>query len=75
MTFLAPFDLANASFELTLQYLRAFVIEWFDQNPLGQVGVIVLRDRLAETLIPMGGGLECNEAYARQSTRDHHSIV
>jgi len=30
-------------------------LEWFDQNPLGQVGVIILRDRLSETLIPMGG--------------------
>lgn len=46
---------ADPRFQLTLQYLRAFVLEWFDQNPLGQVGVIILRDRLAETLIPMGG--------------------
>lgn len=29
--------------------------EWFDQNPLGQIGVILMRDRLSETLIPMGG--------------------
>jgi hypothetical protein len=33
------------------------VIEWFDQNPLGQVGIIVLRDRLSEVLVPMGGEL------------------
>jgi len=42
-------------FELTLQYLRSFVVEWFDQNPLGQVGVILLRDRLAEVLVPICG--------------------
>lgn len=30
-------------------------MEWFDQNPLGQVGVVLIRDRLAETLVPMGG--------------------
>lgn len=42
-------------FELTLQYVRTYIVEWFDQNPLGQVGVILLRDRLSETLIPMGG--------------------
>lgn len=31
--------------------------EWFDQNPLGQVGIILLRDRLSEVLVPMGGEL------------------
>lgn len=25
---------------MTLQYLRGFVMEWFDQNPLGQVSPI-----------------------------------
>ncbi|TXT04352.1 hypothetical protein VHUM_04119 [Vanrija humicola] len=48
-------DFRPSRFELTLQYLRAFVVEWFDQNPLGQVGVILLRDRLAEVLVPIGG--------------------
>lgn len=35
--------------------MKGYVTEWFDQNPLGQVGIILLRDRLAETLVPMGG--------------------
>ncbi|CAK9780142.1 TFIIH basal transcription factor complex, subunit SSL1 [Cutaneotrichosporon oleaginosum] len=48
-------DFRPDRFQLTLQYLRSFVVEWFDQNPLGQVGVILLRDRLAETVVPMGG--------------------
>jgi transcription initiation factor TFIIH subunit 2 len=52
-------DFRPDRFQLTLQYLRAFVVEWFDQNPLGQVGVILLRDRLAETIVPMGGELSC----------------
>lgn len=50
-----PYREADDRFELTLQYVRTYVLEWFDQNPLGQVGVIILRDRLSETLIPMGG--------------------
>ena len=29
--------LASSRWDLTLQYLRGFVMEWFDQNPLGQV--------------------------------------
>ncbi|KAK4683898.1 transcription initiation factor TFIIH subunit 2, partial [Tremellales sp. Uapishka_1] len=48
-------DFRPSRFELSLQYLRAFVVEWFDQNPLGQVGVILMRDRVSEVLIPMGG--------------------
>ena len=40
-----------------MTYLKGYVTEWFDQNPLGQVGIILLRDRLAETLVPMGGEL------------------
>lgn len=34
---MAEKDLRPSRFDLTLQYLRAFVTEWFDQNPLGQV--------------------------------------
>ncbi len=47
--------LMTSRWEVTLLYLRTYVIEWFDQNPLGQVGVILLRDRLSEVLVPMGG--------------------
>jgi transcription initiation factor TFIIH subunit 2 len=43
--------------DILLTYLRTYIVEWFDQNPLGQVGVVLIRDRLAETLVPMGGGL------------------
>ncbi|EKD00781.1 component of RNA polymerase transcription factor TFIIH, Ssl1p [Trichosporon asahii var. asahii CBS 8904] len=46
-------------------YLRSFVIEWFDQNPLGQIGIILLRNRLAQTLVPMcGNPQEIIEALA-----------
>lgn len=40
---------------MTLTYLRTYITEWFDQNPLGQIGIVLMRDRLAEILIPMGG--------------------
>lgn len=56
-------DFRPSRFDLTLQYLRSFVVEWFDQNPLGQVGIIVLRDRLAEVLVPMGGRYIRDESY------------
>lgn len=40
---------------MTLQYLRQFVVEWYDQNPLGQIGIIIMRDRIAEVIVEMGG--------------------
>ena len=48
-------DFRPTRWEVTLTYLRGYVTEWFDQNPLGQMGIILLRDRLSETLVPMGG--------------------
>ena len=37
-------------FDLTLEYARAFVIEWFDQNPLGQIGIVAMRGGIAERI-------------------------
>ncbi|OWT37540.1 transcription initiation factor TFIIH subunit 2 [Cryptococcus neoformans var. grubii Br795] len=51
-------DYRPTRFEVILGYLRTYVVEWFDQNPLGQIGVIAMRDRLSEVLIPMGGSPE-----------------
>ncbi|OCF43686.1 transcription initiation factor TFIIH subunit 2 [Kwoniella heveanensis CBS 569] len=48
-------DYRPTRFEVILGYLRSYVVEWFDQNPLGQIGIIILRDRLSEVLVPMGG--------------------
>ncbi|WVR09600.1 hypothetical protein IAU60_006672 [Kwoniella sp. DSM 27419] len=48
-------DYRPTRFEVILGYLRTYVIEWFDQNPLGQIGIIIMRDRLSEVLVPMGG--------------------
>nr|XP_019043954.1 transcription initiation factor TFIIH subunit 2 [Kwoniella bestiolae CBS 10118]OCF22884.1 transcription initiation factor TFIIH subunit 2 [Kwoniella bestiolae CBS 10118] len=45
----------TSRFEVILGYLRTYVVEWFDQNPLGQIGIIIMRDRLSEVLVPMGG--------------------
>jgi transcription initiation factor TFIIH subunit 2 len=38
-----------------LEYTREFVSEWFDQNPLGQVGIIAMRSGIAERIIGMTG--------------------
>ncbi|GJN93526.1 hypothetical protein Rhopal_006583-T1 [Rhodotorula paludigena] len=41
--------------DLTLQYAQDFVTEFFDQNPIGQMAVMVTRDGLAERLTPLSG--------------------
>jgi hypothetical protein len=48
-------DMRPNRFDLTLQYAREFVAEWFDQNPLGQIGIIGMRAGLGEKVIEMSG--------------------
>lgn len=42
-------------FDLMLQYAREFITEWFDQNPLGQIGVVGMRAGLGERIGEMSG--------------------
>ncbi|KAI0318465.1 Ssl1-like-domain-containing protein [Amylostereum chailletii] len=48
-------DMRPTRFDLTLQYAREFVTEWFDQNPLGQVGIGGMRGGLGERIAEMSG--------------------
>ncbi|KAK4054996.1 hypothetical protein OIO90_003337 [Microbotryomycetes sp. JL221] len=41
--------------DLTLQYCREFITEFFDQNPISQLAIVVTRDGQAERLTPLGG--------------------
>lgn len=43
-------DLRPNRFDLTLEYSREFVTEWFDQNPLGQIGIVGMKDGVAERI-------------------------
>ena len=40
---------------LTLRYTIAFVTEFFEQNPISQLGIIGMRDGLALTISPLSG--------------------
>lgn len=44
-------------FDLTLEYARSFISEWFDQNPLGQIGIVGMRSGIAERIGEMSGEL------------------
>lgn len=48
-------DMRPTRFHLSLQYTREFVVEWFDQNPLGQIGVVGMRGGIGERIGEMSG--------------------
>jgi transcription initiation factor TFIIH subunit 2 len=48
-------DMHPTRFDLTLEYVREFVAEWFDQNPLGQIGLVGMRGGVGERIGEMAG--------------------
>ncbi|QRW08258.1 suppressor of stem-loop protein 1 [Ceratobasidium sp. AG-Ba] len=48
-------DLRPSRFELALDCARAFVSEWCEQNPLGQIGVVGMRAGIGERVVEMTG--------------------
>ncbi|KAG9014487.1 hypothetical protein FRB93_013612 [Tulasnella sp. JGI-2019a] len=48
-------DLRPSRFDLALEYSRAFIMEWFDQNPLGQIGIVGMRSGIGERIGEMSG--------------------
>ena len=56
-------------FDLMLEYSREFVSEWFDQNPLGQIGIVGMREGIAEKICGMSGQYICTSvAYLDSNT-------
>jgi hypothetical protein len=54
---MADRDMRPTRFDLTLEYAREFVTEWFDQNPLGQIGIVGMRGGIGERICEMSGAL------------------
>jgi hypothetical protein len=48
-------DMRPTRFDLMLEYAREFVTEWFDQNPLGQIGIVGMRGGIGERICEMSG--------------------
>ncbi|KAG0328748.1 hypothetical protein BGZ99_004608 [Dissophora globulifera] len=48
-------DLRPSRLSLTFTYLEAFIAEYFDQNPISQIGLIGTKDGLAEKLTELSG--------------------
>ena len=51
-------DLHPSRIELMLQILEAFILEYFDQNPISQLGIIVTKDGMAEKLSDLSGNYQ-----------------
>ena len=56
-------DLRPSRFDLTLEYSRQFITEWFDQNPLGQMGIVGMRAGLGERIGDMSGQCRIYRAF------------
>lgn len=48
-------DMRPNRFLLSLEYAREYVKEYFDQNPIGQMGAIGMRSGVAEWICRMSG--------------------
>ncbi|KAH8992865.1 Ssl1-like-domain-containing protein [Lactarius hatsudake] len=48
-------DMRPTRFDLSLEYAREFITEWFDQNPLGQIGIVGMRGGIGERVCEMSG--------------------
>lgn len=52
---MAEKDLRPTRYLLTLRYTTAFVTEFFEQNPISQLGIIGMRDGIALNISPLSG--------------------
>lgn len=48
-------DMKPTRLSVTLRAVEAFIREFFDQNPIAHLGVIAMRDSVAEKLTELGG--------------------
>jgi len=55
-------------YELTLNYACEFVTEYFEQNPISQLGVIGMRDGLAVRVSDLSGMFSFYRSNQRQPT-------
>ena len=58
-------DLRPTRYELTLNYACEFVTEYFEQNPISQLGVIGMRDGLAVRISDLSGISVKYESHTR----------
>ncbi|KIP11520.1 hypothetical protein PHLGIDRAFT_33262 [Phlebiopsis gigantea 11061_1 CR5-6] len=63
-------DMRPTRFDLMLQYAREFVNEWFDQNPLGQIGIVGMRGGIGERI----GEISSNPQDVLKAISERHKL-
>jgi transcription initiation factor TFIIH subunit 2 len=48
-------DLNPSRIILTQNYVKSFIMEFFDQNPISQLSVIITKNGIAEKISELGG--------------------
>ncbi|TPX66741.1 hypothetical protein SpCBS45565_g04287 [Spizellomyces sp. 'palustris'] len=68
---MAELDLKPSRIECTMRLAEEFIGEYFDQNPLSQLGIIITRDALAEQLTELTGNpTDHTSALQKRSNRE-----
>lgn len=68
-------DMRPTRFDLTLEYAREFVSEWFDQNPLGQIGLVGMRGGVAERIGEMAGMFQHISSWINPESLKHRQEI
>ncbi|KAJ9086006.1 hypothetical protein DSO57_1008521 [Entomophthora muscae] len=64
-------DMRPTRIGLTMAYLESFIIEYFDQNPISQLGIITTKNGLAEKISELGGNpMEHIKAIKMKANRE-----
>lgn len=75
---MAEKDLLPTRYRLTVNYALAFVKEFFEQNPISQLGIIGMRDGVAVRISELGGNpaehIECLKAVEGQEPQGNPSL-
>lgn len=54
----AEMDFRPSRMAVVAKHVEAFIREFFDQNPLSQIGLVIIKDGIAHTLTELGGSPE-----------------
>jgi transcription initiation factor TFIIH subunit 2 len=75
---MAETDLLPTRHLLTIRYAQEFVTEFFEQNPISQLGVIGMRDGLAVRISDMSGNptehISAIQLLRAQEPKGHPSL-
>lgn len=66
-------DLRPTRFSMTLSLLQEFVVEFFDQNPISQLGIIMMRNGVAQLVSEVNGSPQYHIDKIRQLKARQHN--